>query len=58
MKIEDVLKLIEDYLRKSEEAVNNSALSNIERIEARGARNAYAHSIGLLKAVIEKKGWA
>lgn len=57
MRIEDVLKVIEDYLRKSEEAVKNPALSNMERIEARGARNAYAHSIGLLKAVIEKKGW-
>ena len=58
MKIEDVVKVIEDYLQKAEASVKNQDLSNIERIEARGARDAYAHVIGLLKAVLVKKGWA
>jgi hypothetical protein len=57
MKIEDVVKVIEDYLKKAELSVKNQELSNIERIEARGARDAYAHTIGLLKAVLSKKGW-
>lgn len=57
MKIEEVLKLIEGYLRESEEAVKNPKLANLDRMEARGARSAYAHCIGLLKACIEKKGW-
>ena len=58
MKIEDVLHVIEDYLQKAEQTVRNTELSKMERIEARGARDAYAHAIGLLKAVIKKKGWA
>ena len=57
MKIEEVLKLIEGYLKESEAALNNPKLANLERMEARGARGAYAHCIGLLKACIEKKGW-
>ena len=58
MKIEDVLLVIEDYLKKAEQSIKNTELSKVERIEARGARNAYAHSIGLLKAVLKKKGWS
>ena len=58
MKIEDVVKVIEDYLQKAEASVKNQGLSNIERIEARGARDAYAHALGLLKAVLARKGWS
>lgn len=58
MKIEDVLKVLENYLREAENTVANPKLSKLERNEAKGAKKAYAHCIGLVKAVIEKKGWS
>ena len=58
MKIEDVLKVLENYLHEAEDTVANPKLSRLERNEAKGAKKAYAHCIGLVKAVIEKKGWS
>ena len=57
MKIEDVLKVLEKYLREAEDTVANPKLSRLERNEAKGATKAYTHCIGLIKAAIEKKGW-
>ena len=57
MKIEDVLNILENYLHEAEEAVENTKLSAMERSEARGAKTAYAHCVGLVKAALEKKGW-
>ena len=57
MKIEDILNTMENHLRGKEKELNNPDLSEMERSEARGAKQAYAHCIGLVKAVLEKKGW-
>ena len=57
MKIEDLLSIMENHLREAEGEVNNPDFSEMERSEARGAKQAYAHCIGLVKAVLEKKGW-
>ncbi len=58
MKIEDVLNIMENHLREAEEAVKNPKLSKSERSEAQGAKKAYAHCVGLVKAILVKKGWA
>ena len=58
MKFEDVVKVLENYLREAEDTVANPKLSRLERNEAKGAKRAYAHCIGLVKAAIKKKGWA
>ena len=58
MKIEDVLKLIENYLHEAELKAGNPSLPPAERNEAMGAKTAYAHCAGLIRAVLEKKGWA
>ena len=58
MKIEDVLKVLENSLNEAQEAMKNPKLSGKERIEARGNEKAYAHCVGLVKAVLKKKGWA
>ena len=57
MKIEDIMKMIENYMRESEKTAENSKLSVVERSEAKGEKKAYAHCIGLLHAALEKKGW-
>jgi hypothetical protein len=57
LKIEDILNAMENHLREAEEALNNPDFSEMERSEARGAKQAYAHCIGLVKAVLAKKGW-
>ena len=57
MKIEDTLEVMEANLEMAEKNWNNPDLSSKERFEARGAKNAYAHCINLVKAVLEKKGW-
>ena len=57
MKIEDVLKVIEEYMHEAEKVVENPKLSVMERSEAKGEKKAYAHCIGLIDAVLEKKGW-
>ena len=57
MKIEDVLEVLENSLHEAEEAMKNHQLSDKERIEARGNAKAYAHTIGLVEAVLKKKGW-
>ena len=56
MKIEDVLKVLENSLHEAEDTAANPKLSRAERNEAKGASKAYAHCIDLVKAVIEKKG--
>jgi hypothetical protein len=48
---------LENHLREAEEAVKNPKLSKSEQSEAQGAKKAYAHCVGLIKAVLEKKGW-
>ena len=58
MKIEDLLEVLENSLDEAEAAMKNPKFSDKERIEARGNAKAYAHCIGLVKAVLEKKGWA
>lgn len=58
MRIEDVLKVLENSLDEAEKAMKNPELSDKERIEARGNGKAYAHCVGLVKAVLKKKGWA
>ena len=55
MKIEDVLKVLENDLHEAEDTAANPKLSRAERNEAKGAGKAYAHCIDLVKAVIEKK---
>jgi hypothetical protein len=57
VKIEDVMKVIENYMHEAEKAAENSKLSVVERSEAKGEKKAYAHCIGLVQAVLEKKGW-
>lgn len=57
MKIEDVLDVLENSLYEAEEKEKDPKFSQIERSEARGAKNAYAHCVGLVRAVLEKKGW-
>lgn len=57
MKIEDVMQVIENYMHEVEKAAENPKLSVIERSEAKGEKKAYAHCIGLLQAVLAKKGW-
>lgn len=57
MKIEDVLEVMEEYMHTAEKVVENPKLSVMERSEAKGEKKAYAHCIGLLDAVLEKKGW-
>ena len=57
MKIEDLLSIMENHLREAERELNDTNFSEVERSEARGAKQAYAHCIGLVKAVLEKKGW-
>ena len=57
MKIEDVMAVIENYMHEAEKAAENPKLTVMERSEAKGGKKAYAHCIGLLQAVLEKKGW-
>ena len=57
MKIEDVMKVIEKYMHEAEKTSENPKLTVMERTEARGEKKAYAHCIGLVNAVLEKKGW-
>lgn len=57
MKIEDVLKIMEKNLLENEKAIKNPELSQKARTEAMGAKKAYAHCIGLVTAVLQKKGW-
>ena len=57
MKVEDVLTVIENYMREAEKAAENPKLTVMERSEAKGSKKAYAHCIGLVQAVLEKKGW-
>ena len=57
MKVEDVLEVIEEYMHEAEKAVDNTKLSVMERSEAKGEKKAYAHCIGLINAVLIKKGW-
>jgi hypothetical protein len=57
VKIEEVMKVIENYMHEAEKAAENSKLSVVERSEAKGEKKAYAHCIGLVQAVLEKKGW-
>jgi hypothetical protein len=57
LKVEDVLDALENSLNEAEAALADTALSASERLEARGARKAYAHCVGLVKAVLEAKGW-
>ena len=58
MKIEDALNVMRNYLSEAEKALKNTQLPEMERAEARGSQKAYAHCIGLVSAVLEKKGWA
>jgi hypothetical protein len=51
------MKVIENYMHEAEKAAENSKLSVVERSEAKGEKKAYAHCIGLVQAVLEKKGW-
>ncbi|MGD8270243.1 MAG: hypothetical protein PVH69_08715 [Desulfobacterales bacterium] len=57
MKIEDVMEILENNLRETDKAVKDSQLSQAARNEALGAKKAYAHCLGLLKAALQKKGW-
>ena len=57
MRIEDLLGIMENHLHEAEREVSNPDFDEMERSEARGAKQAYAHCIGLVKAVLEKKGW-
>ncbi|MGD8677251.1 MAG: hypothetical protein PVG81_15715 [Desulfobacterales bacterium] len=57
MKIEDVMEILENNLRETDKAVKDSRLSQAARNEALGAKKAYAHCLGLLKAALQKKGW-
>ena len=57
MKIEDILKVIENYMHEAEKTAENPKLSVVERSEAKGEKKAYAHCIGLVQAVLEKKVW-
>ena len=57
MKIEDVMEIVESNLREADNAVKDSGLSQAARNEALGAMKAYAHCLGLLTAVLQKKGW-
>lgn len=57
LKIEDIMKVIENYMHEAEKAAENPKLSVVERSEAKGEKKAYAHCIGLVQAVLEKKGW-
>jgi hypothetical protein len=57
VKIEDVMEILENNLRETDKAVKDSQLSQAARNEALGAKKAYAHSLGLLKAALQKKGW-
>ncbi|MEN8781331.1 MAG: hypothetical protein ABF292_09465 [Desulfobacterales bacterium] len=57
MKIEDVMEIMEISLHEADEAVKDSRLSQAARNEALGAKKAYAHCLGLLKAALQKKGW-
>lgn len=57
MKIEEVVKVIENYMHEAEKTAENPKLTVMERSEAKGEKKAYAHCIGLVRAVLEKKGW-
>ena len=57
MKIEEVVKVIENYMHEAEKTAENPKLTVMERSEAKGEKKAYAHCIGLVKAVLAKKGW-
>jgi hypothetical protein len=57
VKIEDVMEILENNLRETDKAVKDSQLSQAARNEALGAKKAYAHCLGLLKAALQKKGW-
>jgi len=57
VKIEDILTVIENYMHEAEKAAENPKLTVMERSEAKGEKKAYAHCIGLVQAVLEKKGW-
>jgi hypothetical protein len=58
MKIEDAIQIMEKSLKDAERLMKNPKISKLEKTEARAAKRAYAHCIGLMQAVIEKKGWA
>jgi len=58
MKIEDAIKIMEKSLQEAEVLLKKTQISKVEKTEARATKRAYAHCIGLMQAVMEKKGWA
>ena len=51
------MEIMEVNLREADKSVKDSQLSQAARNEALGAKKAYAHCLGLLKAALQKKGW-
>lgn len=58
MKIEDAIQIMQKSLQEAERLLKKPEVSKLEKTEARATKRAYAHCIGLMQAVIEKKGWA
>jgi len=58
MKFEDAIQIMEKSLQEAEQLMQDPKKSKLEKTEARAMKQAYAHCIGLVQAIIEKKGWA
>lgn len=58
MKIEDALLIMRSNASDAEVKMRSRKVRVEERLEAMATKRAYAHCIGLLEAVIEKKGWS